>query len=188
MTRGSKDRRPSPATIAAGREALRKWQRRRHLLPKCGAKAKTTDEPCRQTAMANGRCAYHGGLTPKGDQWHKKQWRKSASPKDQERQRWTAERREKARAERVSAMTPEERRRYQEWHNARAPGSAARRAAVREERRQHEEARALLARARPADKDAGDDVLEEAIALARRQVELIEAAERERKFLEELFR
>lgn len=31
----------------------------------CGAKART-GEPCRQRAMANGRCRYHGGLTPGG--------------------------------------------------------------------------------------------------------------------------
>lgn len=31
-------------------------------LPKCGAKAKSNNRnPCRQAALANGRCYYHGG-------------------------------------------------------------------------------------------------------------------------------
>ncbi len=38
---------------------------------RCGAKAKSTERPCRARALANGRCKYHGGLstgpkTPKG--------------------------------------------------------------------------------------------------------------------------
>jgi hypothetical protein len=32
----------------------------------CGAKTKSRDGTCRKTAMENGRCRYHGGLTPKG--------------------------------------------------------------------------------------------------------------------------
>jgi hypothetical protein len=34
------------------------------MLRECGAKAKTNGHrPCRQPAMANGRCRLHGGLT-----------------------------------------------------------------------------------------------------------------------------
>ena len=33
-------------------------------LPKCGAYARSTGKPCRQIALANGRCHYHGGSTP----------------------------------------------------------------------------------------------------------------------------
>lgn len=29
--------------------------------PKCGAHCRTTGQPCRQPAMANGRCKMHGG-------------------------------------------------------------------------------------------------------------------------------
>jgi hypothetical protein len=30
-------------------------------VPKCGARSKRTGQPCRQPAMANGRCRLHGG-------------------------------------------------------------------------------------------------------------------------------
>ena len=34
-------------------------------LPRCGAKARSNNgQPCRQAAMQNGRCYYHGGSTP----------------------------------------------------------------------------------------------------------------------------
>lgn len=36
------------------------------MLRLCGAKARTNKyQPCKQPAMANGRCRLHGGLTPK---------------------------------------------------------------------------------------------------------------------------
>ncbi|MBY0109523.1 MAG: hypothetical protein K2X90_00205 [Candidatus Babeliaceae bacterium] len=34
-------------------------------LPRCGAKARSNfGKPCRQAAMKNGRCYYHGGAIP----------------------------------------------------------------------------------------------------------------------------
>jgi hypothetical protein len=34
-------------------------------LPRCGAKARSNGgQPCRQAAMKNGKCYYHGGSTP----------------------------------------------------------------------------------------------------------------------------
>ncbi len=34
-------------------------------LPRCGAKARSNGyQPCRQAAMKNGRCYFHGGATP----------------------------------------------------------------------------------------------------------------------------
>lgn len=30
-------------------------------LPKCGARTKSSGEPCRHPALSNGRCHYHGG-------------------------------------------------------------------------------------------------------------------------------
>ena len=43
----------------------------------CGAHARSSGEPCRQIAMANGRCYYHGGrstgpTTPEGKARHRK--------------------------------------------------------------------------------------------------------------------
>lgn len=32
--------------------------------PRCGAHARTTGQPCRCPAMANGRCKLHGGKSP----------------------------------------------------------------------------------------------------------------------------
>ena len=38
------------------------------MLKLCGARARTNSHnPCRQPAMANGRCRLHGGLTPKNN-------------------------------------------------------------------------------------------------------------------------
>jgi hypothetical protein len=35
-----------------------------HLSPRCGAYARRTGQPCRNGAMANGRCRMHGGKSP----------------------------------------------------------------------------------------------------------------------------
>lgn len=35
-----------------------------HEPAKCGAYARSSGEPCKQYALANGRCHYHGGKTP----------------------------------------------------------------------------------------------------------------------------
>ena len=32
-----------------------------HNAPRCGAYARTTGQPCKSPAMANGRCRMHGG-------------------------------------------------------------------------------------------------------------------------------
>src|SRR4051794_4073731 len=35
-----------------------------HLSPRCGARTKSSGEPCRSPAMKNGRCRMHGGKSP----------------------------------------------------------------------------------------------------------------------------
>jgi hypothetical protein len=65
-----------------GSEAIRAFNARRHLLPKCGAHAKSTGEPCRNLALANGRCRVHGGRTPAGEQYGVRQF----TPKRHSRQ------------------------------------------------------------------------------------------------------
>lgn len=32
-------------------------------IPRCGALSRSTGKPCRQPALANGRCRFHGGLS-----------------------------------------------------------------------------------------------------------------------------
>lgn len=112
------------------------------VLPKCGARRKRDGQPCERFAMANGRCDWHGGKTPRGDQWHKPQF--SAVTGKMYRKLDDLDRRAAKRAARVAAMTPEERERYEAWHRARRPGPAKARAAAREQRRQAAEARKIL--------------------------------------------
>lgn len=125
---------PSPAAVAAGTRALRRYNAISVTLPKCGARAKTTGEPCRQIAMANGRCYCHGGKTPSGDQWHKTQWSKRNTPDAEQklgRKLKAAERSAKKRARRLAEMTPEERQRHEEWQRTHRPGRPKARTAAR---------------------------------------------------------
>lgn len=98
--------------------------------------------------MANGRCAYHGGRTPKGDDWHKTRWPNGEAPdaeKKLARKLRDRQRVEKARQMRLGAMTPEERERHQNWQRTHRPGSAAERDRARRERKQAAEMRERLA-------------------------------------------
>lgn len=119
---------------------------RRHLLPKCGAYAKSSGKPCARLATANGRCRYHGGLTPKGDKWGKRQFN-SDDPVKIDRKLATLERREKKRLARVAAMSPEKRKQYDRWRRTHKPGPKSARAADRERRRQDREARSFIEKA-----------------------------------------
>ena len=42
-----------------------------HLSPRCGAYCRTTGQPCRNAAMANGRCRMHGGRLVGGPRGNK---------------------------------------------------------------------------------------------------------------------
>ncbi len=98
--------------------------------------------------MENGRCAWHGGLTPKGDDWHKPRWPDRDSPAAEQklqRKLRDLERAAKKRAVRVAAMTPEELERYKRWHQVRRPGSAKRRAAAKRDREAAASVRTMLA-------------------------------------------
>jgi len=55
------------------RNAIIAFNKQRARLPKCGAKTRTTGDPCRNPALENGRCRLHGGATPKGSEWGKRQ-------------------------------------------------------------------------------------------------------------------
>lgn len=146
--------RPGKPVTARHREqasrALKEWHRKvRPHLPKCGAHARSTGEPCRKLAMANGRCIYHGGRTPKGDAWHRPRWFKGSKVGNDKLERKLADRQraDRKRAVRLAAMTPEERERHDAWHRAHKPGPPGPRAARRRERRQAVEIADIINRA-----------------------------------------
>lgn len=133
-----------PRIAEIGTAALHRF--RANLTPDqlCGAKARSTGEPCRQIpAKGRKRCKFHGGATPKGDGpagWHTPTF-PAGLPVDSPRSaRMKATKRRQQRA-RVAEMTPDERARYEEWHRTHKPGSAAARAMGRKNR----EARRWLA-------------------------------------------
>jgi hypothetical protein len=122
---------------AIARKALADWNSQRHTKPKCGAHGRTTGEPCKRIAMANGRCHAHGGRTPKGANWHKPVWPDAERPDAIDRlnrklrdHRKTA----KKRAARLAAMSPAERERHEAWQRSHRPGSKSARAAARQQR------------------------------------------------------
>lgn len=120
---------------------------RRHA-PKCGATKKSGDrQPCQNLALENGRCRLHGGATPKGVKWHQVQMPGRGAPIAKlEKKLREIERRRQKQAVRVAAMTPEQRVRYDAWHRAHRPGSAAK----REDRLRALEARASFSAQPPA--------------------------------------
>lgn len=137
---------------AAGRAFARSLMialnRKRHLKPKCGAKAKSTGEPCKQIAMPNGRCIYHGGATPSGDGWHKTRWPKADVPDSDarlSRKLRDIDRAARKREKRLAAMTADKRERHLRWQATHRPGSSARRTAARSERKQSDELAAVIA-------------------------------------------
>lgn len=106
--------------------------------PRCSAIAKSTGVQCTQPAMANGKCRFHGGKTPCGDQWHRVQWPAGSAPDAIEklnRKFLTLEKRARERKRRLARKSPEALAAYQAWLAARKPGPSAKRAAARERRR-----------------------------------------------------
>lgn len=73
----------SLAFASIGTSNLRKFHANRKHYLKCSAKAKSTGERCGQLALANGKCRWHGGLTPAGLEWGRRQMR----PKPPSKQR-----------------------------------------------------------------------------------------------------
>lgn len=120
------------------RASLAKINSGRKHLPRCGAHARSTGEPCKAFAMANGRCAQHGGKTPRHDQWHVRQTPSGKGKRDiekYERKLKKAEKEEAARRLRLLRATEAEREAYKKWLWSRPPGSAVRRAARRLDQR-----------------------------------------------------
>lgn len=109
---------------------------RRAKKPKCGATNKKDGEPCKNLAMENGRCKFHGGRIPNGKDWHKPQLPDGNSRNAVSRaERKLADKRriEKARKKRLASMTPEQRQEYEKWKSTHIPGPK-----VERERRRRE--------------------------------------------------
>lgn len=132
--------------------ALARYNARRPLLPKCGAKRKLDGAPCQNPAMANGRCRYHGGRTPSGDGWHRPVWPNGDIPNAATKlakKLQTLERAARKRAARLRGMTDEERAQYEDWHRARPATSAAARAEVKRLKMETQSARNIMGRSTP---------------------------------------
>jgi hypothetical protein len=156
------------------REAIRTYNATRHTLPKCEAVRRTDGGLCQQIAMGNGRCYLHGGRTPKGKDWHRPQ--PGANASKTQRKLKDIERAAKKRAKRLAAMTPEERKRYEEWQKAHRPGPAGPRAAARARRAQSRDVRERLAKMdEPAPQNAEAQALAAAIEALRHQARQLRA-------------
>lgn len=124
------------------RSAIKRHNARHASRPKCGAKRKHDGQPCQHPAMANGRCYFHGGVTPRGKDWHKVCW--PTDPEKFNRKLKDRERIEARRKQRVAAMSEEERAIYERRRSACRPGTPAQRAARRAQRKQATEAARIL--------------------------------------------
>lgn len=153
----------SAACAAAAERGREQAAAQREAAPKCGAKRKADGRPCEGLALENGRCRVHGGLTPKGDQWHRVQYPNADAPPEKlEKKLLELDRRRRQRAKRVAAMTPEARAAYEARSHALRPRSPT----VREQERRSREAAKLLASPKPAAES------EEQVALRARYEEL----------------
>ena len=115
--------------------------------PRCAAARKRDGKPCCNPAMKNGRCDRHGGKTPSGRQWHVVQYPDCSTPAGEakfNRKLRTQQRYAEQRAERLAAMTPEQRAKHDAWHRTHAPGSASLRDAERVRKGQSADAKRLI--------------------------------------------
>lgn len=143
--------------------------------PRCGAARKRDGKPCVNPAMANGRCAIHGGKTPRGDNWHRPRFPDPSTPKGQakfNRKLRDLNRYAEKRAARIAAMSPEEFARHQAWHRTHKPGSRLARCAEGTRARNDAEVRLLLS----GDAPCRPDSPEKTLLLAERAAVLAELA------------
>lgn len=130
---------------AMGRAACIRFNRARRSAPKCGATKKSTGEPCQNPALTNGRCRCHGGRTPSGKAWHTVQLPPVGTAKF-DRKLTAVQKRARALAKRLAAMTPEQRSRYDRWQRTHKPGSPGARSAARYQAAQDDAIAEILAR------------------------------------------
>jgi hypothetical protein len=163
------------------RNTLRRINAERQKAPKCGADARSTGEPCRQPAMENGRCYYHGGRTPKGEGWHKPLFPRrdsKAAPARLNRKLQDLDKRRKKRAKRIAQMAPEQQEQHAAWQKSHKPGPAGPRATERARRTQNKATKNLLAAAekRPPATAEGQELVKAIDELKRRLEGLRQAA------------
>lgn len=131
-----------------GRAVLDRFNKEvRPHLQKCGAKSRSTGEPCRAPVVpGKNRCRWHGGLVPSGDQWHTLQWPKPDAKDWQKKlnEKLKRDERNRRRKERrLAKMSPEQRAKYDEWLKYRRPGSKVERSKPRAAKKAAEEFKAL---------------------------------------------
>lgn len=123
----------TPTQRQKARQTITHWNKEvRPFLQLCGAQCRGQPGKFCQRIPVKGRerCELHGGKTPRGKEWHRKQ-RPDGSRKSDE---WramnklrTAEIRRKELIARLAAMTEEEREAYDRYSRAARPGTPAER-------------------------------------------------------------
>lgn len=132
-----------PAFEEARQRGLRRSLEVRANAPKCGAKSRQTGLPCQNPVKEEGkRCRYHGGATPKGKDWHRRQY--PSSPHRLKGKLKALRRRDREAEERRAAMTPEEREKHEERRRHRQPGTPAERRRASDARKARKIVSALL--------------------------------------------
>lgn len=138
---------------AVGRAALTRYNREvRPYRLRCDATRKRDGERCENIASPNGKCRVHGGATPRGKNWHKRQWPSGSTPDAEKKLRdklKLIDRDRRQLEKRLAKMSPDERRRYDEWHRARQPGPPGPRAQRRVDRKSAAKIRKSLERDEP---------------------------------------
>lgn len=109
----------SPENLEKLAEARKVLRRMRLTGPFCGAARRYDGEPCRNFPLENGRCKFHGGLVPKGKNWHRVQ--PAHDPKRSGIKLHELELRRRKQRRRVARMTPEEREAHSAWHASHDP-------------------------------------------------------------------
>ena len=109
-----------------GTAALKAYRRRATEEHFCHAKARTTGKRCGNFAVSGRRvCHLHGGRTPRGDGWHRRQWPKPSDPRAMEKidaklRRVAGD--AKKHDARLASLSPKMRSRYAAWVRAHKPG------------------------------------------------------------------
>jgi len=105
---------------------------------------KRDGERCENIASPNGKCRVHGGATPRGKNWHKRQWPSGSAPNAEKKLRSKLkliDRERRQLEKRLAKMSPDERRRYDEWQRDHKPGPPGPRAQRRADRKNAAEIR-----------------------------------------------